>query len=136
MAFLSDPRFIRAMRWLFWLALIFACVMAVLPKPPGTPIDSFGDKAAHMLAFATLTGLAALTYPPEWRWKIAIRLSLLGAAIEFVQAIPILQRDSDFRDWVADSAAILVVTILAALILPRLRGEAADTDAGEAAGAG
>ena len=63
MAILSNPRFIQAMRWLFWLALVFACVMAVLPKPPEIPIDSFGDKAAHMLAFATLTGLAALAFP-------------------------------------------------------------------------
>jgi hypothetical protein len=75
MSFLHNPRFQHAMRLLFWLALIFAVVMAELPKPPHTPIDRLGDKFAHMLAFATLAGLAALGFPAANRWRIAERLS-------------------------------------------------------------
>jgi VanZ family protein len=121
MAWLHNPRFLRAMRLLFWLALVFAVVMAVLPKPPKLVIDSYGDKFAHMLAFATLTGLAGLGFPGASRWRMAERLSFLGALIEVTQSIPALYRDCDIRDWIADSLAIVVVTMLIGPLLSRLR---------------
>ena len=108
-----------AMRVLFWLALVFAVVMAVLPSPPHLPIDRFGDKFAHMLAFGTLSGLAAFGFSPEVRWRVAERLSFVGALIEVVQGIPALHRDSDIRDWIADTLAIIVVMAIAALLQPR-----------------
>jgi hypothetical protein len=37
---------------------------------------------------------------------------LFGAFIELVQAIPALGRDSDVRDWVADTAAIIAVLLI------------------------
>jgi hypothetical protein len=37
---------------------------------------------------------------------------LFGAVIEVVQAIPMLHRDSDVMDWIADTAAVLVVLLL------------------------
>jgi hypothetical protein len=95
---------------LFWLALVFAVAMALLPHPPGLPIDRFGDKFEHMLAFGTLTLLADLAYPATPRLRIAERLSFLGAMIEVIQSIPALHRDCDIRDWIADTAAILAVT--------------------------
>ena len=113
------------MRLLFWLALIFAVVMADMPKPPKLPFDSFGDKFEHMMAFATLTVLAALGFPAELRWRVAERLSFLGALIEVSQSIPALHRDCDIRDWIADSLAIVVVTVVMGFVLPRLRGDAA-----------
>jgi VanZ family protein len=119
MSFLHNPRFQHAMRLLFWLALIFAVVMAELPKPPHTPIDRLGDKFAHMLAFATLAGLAALGFPAANRWRIAERLSFLGALIEVVQSIPALQRDCDIGDWIADTLAIVVVMIIMGWLLSR-----------------
>ena len=121
MQLLRHPRFQYAMRLLFWLALIFAMTMAVVPKPPALPIDSFGDKFAHMLAFATLAALAALGFPAAYRWRVAERLSFLGALIEVVQSIPGLARDCDIRDWIADTAAIVVVTAVLGLLLSRLR---------------
>jgi VanZ family protein len=123
MIFLSNPRFIVAMRVLFWLALLFAVTMAILPTPPTLAIERFGDKFAHMLAFSTLAGLAALGYPQAWRWRIAERLSFAGALIEVVQAIPGLGRDCDIKDWVADTIAIVAVTLIAGAILSRLREE-------------
>ena len=39
-------------------------------------------------------------------------LSLFGAVIEIVQSIPALHRDSDVLDWIADTAAVVVVLVL------------------------
>jgi hypothetical protein len=36
-------------------------------------------------------------------------LSLFGASIELVQAIPVLHRDSDPLDWIADTIACIIV---------------------------
>ena len=119
MNFLRNPRVVALARAAFWLALIFAVVMAVLPRPPQLPIDRFGDKFAHMLAFATLAGLAMTGFGPEWRWRIVERLSFLGAAIEVVQSIPALHRDCDVRDWMADTLAVLVVVAIMGLLIPR-----------------
>ncbi|MBF9150703.1 hypothetical protein [Novosphingobium jiangmenense] len=101
----------RVARFTFWPALAFALVMAVLPKPPSLPIDDLGDKFAHMLAFFTLSLLAGVGWPKASLVRAALWLSLIGAGIEVVQMIPFLHRDSDWRDWVADSAAILVALI-------------------------
>ena len=107
------------MRLLFWLALIFAVVMAELPEPPHLPIDRLGDKTTHMLAFATLAFLAALGFPAANRWRIAERLSFLGALVEVVQSIPALQRDCDIGDWIADTFAIILVTAIMGWLLSR-----------------
>jgi hypothetical protein len=107
MQFLNDPRMIRAATWLFWLALAFACIMALLPKPPHTPLDRLGDKVGHILAFAR-----------EARWRIVERLCFLGAAIEVVQSVAWLNRTSDLHDWLADCLAIVVVVLIAGFIVP------------------
>ena len=117
MRFLNDSRFLLAARIAFWLALLFAVVMAVLPKPPHLPIDPLGDKFAHMLAFATLACLSALGFPAASRWRAAERLSFLGAMIELAQSIPALNRDCDIRDWMADTLAIVVVTLMIGWLL-------------------
>jgi len=94
------------------LALVFAVTMALLPKPPHMPIDRFGDKAEHMLAFATIAVLAALSYPTARLFRIGERLSFLGALIEVLQSIPSLHRDCDIFDWIADTCAITVVLLI------------------------
>lgn len=106
---LLSPRLLRP---LFWLLTALALVMALLPKPPKLPIDRFGDKFEHMLAFLVLTVVAQLSWPNASRLWIAVRLSLLGALIEFLQAIPSLHRDSDWRDWIADSLAIVAAVAI------------------------
>ncbi|MBC2668302.1 hypothetical protein ACFOON_04865 [Novosphingobium piscinae] len=115
----AATRFELPARLLFWAALAFAVVMACLPHPPQVPTDRLGDKVNHILAFATLAALAAIGWPRAPRWRTVERLSFLGAVIEVVQSIPALQRDCDIRDWIADTAAILVVTGLAALFARR-----------------
>lgn len=117
MQFLHSPRIQRAAFWLFWGALAFAVVMALLPKPPVMPSDRLGDKFNHVLAFSVLAGLAAVGFPKLPRWRVIERLSFLGALIEVAQSIPALHRDCDISDWIADTIAVMVVTGIAALAL-------------------
>lgn len=82
--------------------------MAVLPHPPEVPGEP-NDKVQHIIAFATLAALASFAYPRTALFRLLASLSLFGAFIEVVQAIPALQRDSDIMDWVADTAAVAAV---------------------------
>ena len=103
------------LRMAFWSAAIFAFVMAVLPHPPqipGTP----SDKIQHILAFGILAGLAAAAYRDTPLIPLGIRLSIFGAVIELVQLIPALNRDADWADWVADTAAAAAILLLAAAV--------------------
>lgn len=98
-------------RLLFWAAATFAFVMALLPHPPQLPAEP-NDKIQHMIAFATLAMLGAWSYAATSLIQLLIRLSLFGAAIELFQAIPALHRDSDVKDWVADTLACGVVLLI------------------------
>ena len=95
---------LRTLRLIFWAAAIFAFIMAVLPHPPLLPGEP-PDKVQHVTAFATLGVLSILAYPAVSVLQLALRLSLFGAAIEVVQAIPALHRDSSIFDWIADTIA-------------------------------
>lgn len=116
--FLADSRLIRFAKWLFWIALVYASVMAVLPKPPVSPLDKLGDKVMHMIAFATLGGLAMAAFGREARWRIVERLAFLGAVIEVIQSIPSLHRTCDIRDWLADLLAIVVAVLVSGFLVP------------------
>ena len=95
---------VTARRLLFWAAALFAFVMAVLPQPPQVPGEP-NDKIQHMVAFATLGLLGAWAYTRTKLVRLLVGLSLFGAFIELVQTIPALQRDSDVKDWIADTFA-------------------------------
>jgi VanZ family protein len=107
---LEQWRASRTARAIFWAAALFAFVMAVLPHPPEVPGHP-SDKVQHVLAFATLGLLGSFAYPAAPLLGLLFRLSLFGAAIEVVQAIPFLHRDSDVFDWLADTIAAAVVLI-------------------------
>jgi hypothetical protein len=95
---------LRALRIVFWVAAIFAFVMAVLPHPPELPGHP-SDKIQHVTAFVTLGLLAGLAYPSNTPLQLVLRLSLFGAVIELVQGIPAIHRDSSALDWIADTIA-------------------------------
>jgi len=101
----------RTARALFWAAALFAFVMAVLPHPPHIPGNP-NDKLQHIAAFVTLSLLGSFAYPRTTLISLLFRLSLFGAAIEVIQAIPVLHRDSDFWDWVTDTVAVAVVLLV------------------------
>ena len=96
---------------LFWLALAFTLVMALLPKPPAVPLPG-GDKFQHMAAFAVLSLLAWLAFPRLRFVELFAAMAALGALIEILQMIPALHRDAQLGDWIADCAASLVVLSL------------------------
>lgn len=98
-------------RPVFWLALAFAVAMALLPHPPDIGLH-VRDKYQHMLAFGTLSVLAAAAWPRAELLRTAERLSFLGALIEVLQSIPALHRDCDIMDWVADTAVIIGVLLI------------------------
>lgn len=89
----------------FWAALAFTLVEAWIPAKHA--IEAFGwDKLNHGLAFVTLTVLAVFGYPQRSPIVIAVALSAVGALIELVQGLPVINRDCDFYDWVADTIAV------------------------------
>lgn len=106
-------------RILFWLALIGATALALMPYPPHLPTDRFGDKFNHVLAFAVLATLAVPAFPAMPRLRLIERLSFLGAMIELVQSIPWVHRDCDIRDWIADTLAVIVATLVTAALVRR-----------------
>ena len=107
----SKLRGSRTLKAIFWAAACFAFIMAVLPPPPQIPGEP-NDKVQHIIAFATLAALGSFAYFTAPITRLLIGLSLFGAVIEVVQAIPMLHRDSDVMDWIADTAAVLVVLLL------------------------
>lgn len=96
-------------RLAFWLALIVTLVMALLPNPPAMRAT---DKVQHMAAFAALTSLVALGFPGLRLRVIFVWMAALGLAIEVLQMIPILHRDAQASDWLADCAATAAALLL------------------------
>ena len=97
------------LRALFWLLLGFTVVMALLPKPPGIMLGTLGDKVEHIIAFSALAVLASTAFPAFPPLRMIERLVFVGAAIEVLQSIPVLNRECDAMDWLADSIAVVVV---------------------------
>ncbi len=100
---------------IFWAVLIIVYALAIMPSAQAPSLGA-GDKVNHIAAFFTLTILGRAAYRGTPAWRLATGLSLFGIAIELTQAIPFLNRDASFWDWVADSAAILVALGLVLLI--------------------
>ena len=92
-------------RALFWAAMLFTFVSAEMPPTHALHLFPW-DKAEHFVAFFVLTSLVAAAYPRVPLVILALWLSLFGCVIALVQALPIVHRDCDIWDWVADSAGI------------------------------
>ena len=108
---LGEWRASRSARAIFWATACFAFVMAILPHPPDVPGEP-SDKVQHIAAFATLALVGSFAYPATALVRLLAGLSLFGAFIEVVQAIPALHRDSDVVDWLADTVAVVVVLLV------------------------
>ena len=102
------------LRFLFWGACAFAFFMAVLPHPPVLPGEP-SDKLQHIFAFLVLAVLGRLAYPETKKRVLLLGLMAFGALIELAQAIPVIHRDSDPLDWLADTAAALTVFVVVAV---------------------
>jgi hypothetical protein len=100
----------RPAKALFWAAALFALVMALLPHPPEVPGEP-SDKVQHIAAFAALAVLGRFAFPRVSTPRLIAALSLYGALIEILQLIPVLRRDSDPIDWLADTIACSLVLL-------------------------
>ncbi len=116
---------LAALRILFWALLATALFFALNPLPPRVPLDRLGDKWEHMIAFAALTGVALLAWPRVPAWRIAAALAAVGGLIEVVQAVPVLHRDSDWRDLSSDCAAIAMTVVVVRPLAKRFARRAA-----------
>jgi hypothetical protein len=96
---------VRLAKLAFIAALLFTFYSAVIPPTQALQLVPW-DKAEHFIVFYGLTGLAAAAFPKRPLLLIAVLLSGFGALIEYVQGLPMVHRDRDFWDWVADTAAI------------------------------
>lgn len=109
----------RLAKVVFFAALAFTFYSAVIPPKQAVQLVPW-DKAEHFIAFYGLTGLAAAAFPKRNLIAIAVLLSGFGAFIEFVQGLPMVNRDRDIWDWVADTIAI--VAALSPMLLVWWRG--------------
>lgn len=64
------------------------------------------DKAKHFIVFYGLSFLAMLALPRSRFWKIGGVLLAFGVGIEILQGLPIIGRDADIFDVVADTCGI------------------------------
>jgi VanZ family protein len=121
----------RALRagWpaLAWAGLIFLVSHQSRPLPIAPPFDH-ADKVVHALVFGLLSALAARALlaagQPGRRalWIAVAAASLYGAADEWHQSF-VPGRDSDPRDWAADTAGAIAGAALVAG-LPRRKSRA------------
>lgn len=91
------------LRIAFWLAALFAFVMAIVPQPVELPVS---DKWQHMAAFFVIATLGRAAYPRLRRRTLLAAMIAFGGLIELVQMIPALHRDSEWGDWLADIVAV------------------------------
>lgn len=109
---------VYGIRALLWGAVLFTFISAVVP-PTEAPHLFPWDKAEHFAAFYLLASLAAMAYPRTPLLLLGLWLSLFGGVIELVQALPLIHRDCDIRDWFAD--AVAVTAALMPMFLDRWR---------------
>jgi len=105
---MSKERRLTILRVIFWIAIVLSFLAAINPLPPQLPGQP-NDKVQHIMAFLMLGTLAFLAFPRSSPVKLLFGLSAFGALIEFVQMIPVLHRDGDVLDWIADTGAAAVV---------------------------
>ncbi|WP_293973902.1 teicoplanin resistance protein VanZ [Sphingomonas sp.] len=115
----------KLMRLAFWASLLFAYVCAVIP---GGPEIGHSDKDGHALAFITLALFARLGWSRGRAAWIALALLLFGIFIELSQATPLVHRDADVWDVVADAVGIVAGLVIGSIGLFVFRRQSATAD--------
>ena len=100
----------------FWLALAVTLLVATLPQPIKVQPS---DKVQHFAAFVALTLLGRAAHPRARLWLLAADLAAYGALIELLQGTPVVDRNMDPWDWLADCLGILVALPVARFMARR-----------------
>jgi hypothetical protein len=99
----------RPLLWLsrlgFAAMALFGTANAMLPGGRTVHVLPW-DKAEHFVCFYALAATGACAFPRLRAVWLAAALVGLGAAIEIVQGLPMVARDSDWKDLVADAVAV------------------------------
>jgi hypothetical protein len=99
----------RPLLWLSRLGFVAMALLgtanAVLPGASAKHILPW-DKAEHFVCFYALAATGAFAFPRIGAVWLGAALIALGAAIEVVQGLPMVARDSDWKDLVADAVAV------------------------------
>lgn len=99
----------RPLLWLSRLAFLamalFGTFNAIEPGGRATHILPW-DKAEHFVCFYALAATGAFAFPRLPAIWLGLALAALGGGIEIVQGLPMVARDSDWKDFVADALAV------------------------------
>jgi hypothetical protein len=112
---------VQGARVMLVVCVLVTVAFAFAPPSTGAHILPW-DKADHFCAFFAITTAAVVSFPRTPVLWIAVAASALGAGIELVQALPVVDRDCDVWDWVAENIAIgaVVGVVIAASIRRRI----------------
>ncbi|WP_454717823.1 hypothetical protein [Caulobacter segnis] len=100
------PRKISWPGFLVFLGAVMFTLYAALAPGDDTARLIPWDKAKHFIVFYGLTFLASVALPRSRPWKIGAVLLAFGVGIEILQGLPIVGRDADVFDIVADTLGI------------------------------
>ena len=107
----------------FWISAAGALWVALTPASAMAEVN-VSDKLLHFAAFAALSVIAVIAWGPRRPLLLGSLLSGFGALIEVLQGLPLFHRDASVADWVADTAAVVLVLAIGRLV-PRRRARAA-----------
>ncbi len=97
----------------FWITL--AAILFLTLDPHSPTLHFLNDKVAHALAFFALAALGHAAWGRRRLLILLVGLAALGAAIELLQSMPLIGRDAELFDWIADLAGIAIWLALSAL---------------------
>ncbi|MCW2818924.1 MAG: VanZ family protein [Marmoricola sp.] len=97
-----------------FLLLVLVSLAVFLTPGPDVPQGGPNDKVVHAGIFVvlTLSGLLAAVRPP----RLGAGLAAYAALSEVLQATLPIQRDGDWRDWVADVTGVLLALVLGGVL--------------------
>ena len=113
----SDSRLVRACRALLVLALVLQTYLLYVFHSSGAEGELFphADKVVHACMFG---GPALLALLGRWRW-VALMLAFYAPISELIQGTDVVERDTDWRDALADVTGIILAWGLTRLLRRR-----------------
>jgi VanZ family protein len=106
-------------RPVFYAAVVATLFLALGPSSLSPVV--INDKVEHFVGFLLLMTLGIYAFGTHRMLRLALALAGFGAAIELLQMLPIVGRDGEVLDFVADSLGVLT----AMAIVSALRWQAA-----------